>query len=581
MPRSRRRQRSAPRRQSGARRSGARRGARRSRPERAAGADAAAQAERARRSSCARSTRRADGAACRPRSPPPIARAALAATRRAAAREPPAAGARRPRSAPPAPRGARVRIARAGRRSARPAAPPARGADASGPAAGALRRRRRALRDDAPAAAARRAPAARDRPRDRVRLRRRASSPRQRRRPGGAARRADARSTRGRTSDSTASAAGTRSSGRSRGRVGAGLRALYVDARRARRQAALGRQDAAASRLHAAIAAALPEARFIHLIRDGRDVAASVRDLPFAPGDGSIEAIARDWRDQILPRAPTRAALAHYREVRYERLVTEPEPVLRELCDVPRARTSTRRCCARTSAPPHGLRAAARSAGRGGAVTATRAERIARHAHLQRPPDPARVGTLARRRSRADEVARFESTRPASCSPSSATQCDARGARASDRAPNLWLGEDVRIGEPTCGSASTSSSTPGRSSRTASGAGRRRARQGARAGRALVGAARRSPAAGRRGRRDDLHRRGASSPARAIGAGAIVGDQAHVREGASDRRADRRRAWQRDRAGRGASARGCASRRTPGSRAGSSSRTTSSSAPAS
>ena len=42
-----------------------------------------------------------------------------------------------------------------------------------------------------------------------------------------------------------------------------------------------------------ALSHALPEARFIHIIRDGRDVAASIRGLPFAPGDGSIEGRSR------------------------------------------------------------------------------------------------------------------------------------------------------------------------------------------------------------------------------------------------------------------------------------------------
>jgi hypothetical protein len=82
-----------------------------------------------------------------------------------------------------------------------------------------------------------------------------------------------------------------------------------------------------------ALSRVLPEARFIHLIRDGRDVAASLRGLPFAPGDGSIRTIAAVWRDTIARARRAGARLPHYREVRYERLVTEPEATLRELCD--------------------------------------------------------------------------------------------------------------------------------------------------------------------------------------------------------------------------------------------------------
>jgi hypothetical protein len=76
----------------------------------------------------------------------------------------------------------------------------------------------------------------------------------------------------------------------------------------------------------------LPEARFIHLIRDGRDVAASLRGLPFAPGDGGIRAIAAAWRDTIARARRAGSRLEHYIEVRYERLVAEPEATLRELC---------------------------------------------------------------------------------------------------------------------------------------------------------------------------------------------------------------------------------------------------------
>jgi len=42
----------------------------------------------------------------------------------------------------------------------------------------------------------------------------------------------------------------------------------------------------------------LPEARFIHIIRDGRDVALSVRGLAFAPGD-DMATLARDWSDGV------------------------------------------------------------------------------------------------------------------------------------------------------------------------------------------------------------------------------------------------------------------------------------------
>jgi hypothetical protein len=76
---------------------------------------------------------------------------------------------------------------------------------------------------------------------------------------------------------------------------------------------------------------ALPEAHFIHLIRDGRDVALSYRGLWFGPGD-DIEAQAKFWVREISGARAAARDLRHYMEVRYETLVAEPEATLRGLC---------------------------------------------------------------------------------------------------------------------------------------------------------------------------------------------------------------------------------------------------------
>jgi len=73
----------------------------------------------------------------------------------------------------------------------------------------------------------------------------------------------------------------------------------------------------------------LPEARFIHMIRDGRDVALSLRDRDAGL---STEQIARRWRHRINR---TRRAAQHvpdYLEIRYEDLVADPEATLRGIC---------------------------------------------------------------------------------------------------------------------------------------------------------------------------------------------------------------------------------------------------------
>jgi hypothetical protein len=79
------------------------------------------------------------------------------------------------------------------------------------------------------------------------------------------------------------------------------------------------------------IAAALPEARYIHIIRDGRDVALSVRPLWFAPGK-DIRTLALDWRQRIEKTRELSRQVGSYLEVRYEDLVRDPQRELRKLC---------------------------------------------------------------------------------------------------------------------------------------------------------------------------------------------------------------------------------------------------------
>jgi len=84
------------------------------------------------------------------------------------------------------------------------------------------------------------------------------------------------------------------------------------------------------------IHSALPEASFIHMIRDGRDVALSFSnrlrsmDPPREPPPPAK--LAKRWQRLILRGRRMADDLPSYREVRYEELVAEPERVLMELC---------------------------------------------------------------------------------------------------------------------------------------------------------------------------------------------------------------------------------------------------------
>ena len=78
------------------------------------------------------------------------------------------------------------------------------------------------------------------------------------------------------------------------------------------------------------ISEAMPEARFIHVIRDGRDVALSVLDRTVKDLDSAE--VARRWSRKIERARDDAPRLEHYLEVRYEDLVADPRPVLEEIC---------------------------------------------------------------------------------------------------------------------------------------------------------------------------------------------------------------------------------------------------------
>ena len=77
----------------------------------------------------------------------------------------------------------------------------------------------------------------------------------------------------------------------------------------------------------------LPEARFVHVIRDGRDVACSVVPLGWAWGPSSVAEAAAWWRDGIENARRQGQVVAAYLEVRFEDLVVDTERALIRVCD--------------------------------------------------------------------------------------------------------------------------------------------------------------------------------------------------------------------------------------------------------
>ncbi len=156
-----------------------------------------------------------------------------------------------------------------------------------------------------------------------------------------------------------------------------------------------------------AIGAELPEARFVHLIRDGRDVALSRR----ARGMGTAKPIgetARLWRRRIeSAREQARKLRRRYLELRFEDLVADPERALRRVCELVELEfdpamlahhegDAASRIAQLGDLPPEGER-----------PDRSGEERRASHALAAAPPNDARVGAW-RERMGPGERAEFE-----------------------------------------------------------------------------------------------------------------------------------------------------------------------------
>jgi Sulfotransferase family len=79
------------------------------------------------------------------------------------------------------------------------------------------------------------------------------------------------------------------------------------------------------------IESVLPEARFVHLIRDGRDVALSVLGMNWGPS--TVPEAAFRWKKRILRAREQVPRIGHYVEIRYEDLVRDTEQTLRRVCE--------------------------------------------------------------------------------------------------------------------------------------------------------------------------------------------------------------------------------------------------------
>ncbi len=148
----------------------------------------------------------------------------------------------------------------------------------------------------------------------------------------------------------------------------------------------------------------LPEARFINLIRDGRDVALSLNEVSWGPG-GITESASKWVRELTLARQRSaRLRKGTYLEVRYEDLVTEPEPVLRQVAEFVRLPWDDAMLNYHVGAEQRMAQVVRELKPQGGGLI-TAEERVKQHELVSKPPTSQRAGRWRTEMSDSDREA--------------------------------------------------------------------------------------------------------------------------------------------------------------------------------
>jgi hypothetical protein len=161
----------------------------------------------------------------------------------------------------------------------------------------------------------------------------------------------------------------------------------------------------------AEIGGALPEARFVHLIRDGRDVALSVLRMPEADrpmrNPDTVGLVATRWSRRIERARRQAEGLDHYLEVRFEDLVAKPEGVLRRVCGFVELDYRPELLDYHSGAGERLEEINRELAGRDDLPAQTAAGRTEPHALTSQPPARDRIGTWREEMS-PEQLAEFE-----------------------------------------------------------------------------------------------------------------------------------------------------------------------------
>ena len=146
----------------------------------------------------------------------------------------------------------------------------------------------------------------------------------------------------------------------------------------------------------------LPEARFIHLIRDGRDVALSILKQHWGPQ--TIEAAAEKWRSRVLRGRAQQPYLGFYLEVKFEDLVLHTERELRRICGFIDLDFDPAMLGYHETAEQR-LQEKARALPRAHGEPQSAEKRLMSHAKTFEPPNPELIGTWRKRMSPSDRAA--------------------------------------------------------------------------------------------------------------------------------------------------------------------------------
>jgi hypothetical protein len=151
------------------------------------------------------------------------------------------------------------------------------------------------------------------------------------------------------------------------------------------------------------VAQILPEAHFIHIIRDGRDAAASGKGLPFVGDD--VELIGKNWSNQIRETRCQSQTCRHYLEIRFEDLVLNTTEVLRKICDFIQLDYEADMELYHRNAAER-MSELENTYDENGKVEVAKEARWSRHRFTAQPPEPSRIGRWKTALT-ADELTQF------------------------------------------------------------------------------------------------------------------------------------------------------------------------------